>query len=61
MTGPTDIEEAALALTNAMANLVRAIDAVGDDAEACQHVPVKVPEELERLVARVSAAQGFTD
>jgi hypothetical protein len=61
MSKETDeIETTATALAHAMARLVSAIDAVGDDAEASKHVSEKLIEELENLAGRLSAAQGFT-
>jgi hypothetical protein len=61
MSKETDeIEATATALAHAMARLVSAIDAVGDDAEASHHVSEKLIEELENLAGRLSAAQGFT-
>jgi hypothetical protein len=60
MSSETDeVEAAASDLTHAMARFVRAIDAVGDDSEAATHISEKVPEALEELAARMSAAQGF--
>ncbi len=62
MSNPTEeIEAAASALTQAMARLVRAMDAVEDDGEAAQHISEKVPEALEELAARVSAAKGYNN
>jgi len=62
MSEKTDeIVAAATALAHAMGRLVSAIDAIGDDGEACQHVSVRMPDELERLAVRVSAAQGFSE
>jgi hypothetical protein len=48
-------------LTHAMSRLVKAIDDVGDDREANRHIPETLPAALERLVTRISAAQGFAD
>jgi ABC-type transporter Mla subunit MlaD len=55
------IETASTALVHAMADLERAIDAVGDDSEACERISDQLPEALERLAARVSAAQTFSN
>ena len=61
MTTESDaVATAASALTHAMSNLVKAIDGVGDDGVAVQHLPEDLPEALERLVARISAAQGLS-
>jgi hypothetical protein len=54
-----DIKTAASELTNAVSGLVRAIDAVGDDGVAAKDIPDELPEQLERLVARLNAARGF--
>jgi hypothetical protein len=60
MTSQTDeIESAATELAHAMARLVRAIDAVGDDREAIEHISAEMPEALEQLATRIGAAQGF--
>jgi hypothetical protein len=58
-TEPHEIEGAVSELTRAMSRLLRAIDAAGDDGEAARHVPERMVEELERLAARLSAAQGI--
>jgi hypothetical protein len=55
-----DIKTAASELTNAVSGLVRAIDAVGDDGTAARDIPDELPEELDRLVARLNAARGFS-
>jgi hypothetical protein len=54
------IATAASALTHAMSNLVKAIDGVSDDGAAVRHLPEDLPEALERLVSRISAAQGLS-
>jgi len=41
-----------------MSQLVRAIDAVGDDT-AVGHISEEMPASLEELAARLSAARGF--
>ena len=51
------VEAAASDLTHAVSGLLRAIDAVGDDAAAARDVPDQLLEELERLVARLDAAR----
>jgi hypothetical protein len=56
-----DIKTAASELTHAVSGLLRAIDAVGDDGAAVRDLPDELPGELERLVARLSAARGFDD
>jgi hypothetical protein len=58
-TQDDDVKAAALALTDAMSGLLRAIDALGDEALAAKDIPESLPEQLERLAARLSAAQGF--
>jgi hypothetical protein len=55
-TQTDEIKEAASALTHAMSQLVRAIDAVGDDGEAAAHIPEALPESLQELATRLSAA-----
>jgi hypothetical protein len=60
MTTETEaVAKEASALTHAMSNLVKAIDGVGDDGVAVQHLPEDLPEALERLVARISATTGL--
>jgi hypothetical protein len=54
-----DVKTAASKLTDAMSGLVRAIDAVADESAAARDIPEDLPEELERLIARINAAQGF--
>jgi hypothetical protein len=54
-----DIKAAAAELTHAMSQLVRAIDAAGDERAAAGSIPDALPEELERLAARLNAAGGF--
>ena len=56
-----DIKTAASELTNAVSGLLRAIDAVGDDGAAAKDIPDELLEELERLVARLDAARGFSE
>jgi len=61
MSSETDaVEDAAAALVHAMAQLVRTIDAVGDDGAAAAHIPDGAQEALGALAARVSAAKGFS-
>jgi len=61
MTKETDAVAAAAAeVTHAMSRLVKAIDDVGDDREAFEHVPDELSPELDRLTTRISAAQGLT-
>jgi hypothetical protein len=60
MSKETDAVTAAAAdLTHAMSGLIKAIDAVGDDGEAVKHIPEGLPDELGRLVARISADTGL--
>jgi hypothetical protein len=60
MSEQTDeVHAAATELVHAMARLVRAIDAVGDDGAAAAAVSEDVPTQLEALAARLSAAGGF--
>lgn len=54
-----DVKTAASKLTDAMSGLVRAIDALGDEGTAARDIPEDLPEELERLLARINAARGF--
>jgi hypothetical protein len=44
-----------------MAQLVRAIDAAGDDGEAAKYISAEMPDALEELANRIGAAQGFAD
>lgn len=59
-SGDSDIEAAASKLTDAMSGLLRAIDALGDEAAAAKDIPEELPDELERLAARLNAARGFS-
>jgi hypothetical protein len=54
-----DVKTAASRLTDAMSGLVRAIDAVDDEDAAARDIPEDLPEELERLAARINAVRGF--
>ncbi|MGA2305368.1 MAG: hypothetical protein ABSH29_14350 [Acidimicrobiales bacterium] len=54
-----DIKAAAAELTHAMSQLLRAIDAAGDEGAAVGSIPSQLPDELERLAARLNAAGGF--
>jgi hypothetical protein len=53
-----NIRAAALNLTNAMSGLVRAIDAMNDEGAAARDIPEDLPDELERLAARLNAARS---
>ena len=55
-----DIKTAASKLTDAMSGLLRAIDALGDEGAAAGDIPDGLPEELERLAARLDAARKFS-
>jgi hypothetical protein len=60
MTTETEaVTTAAADLTHAMSSLVKALDDVGDDGEATRHLPEEFSAALERLAARISAAQGL--
>ncbi|HEY1832415.1 MAG TPA: hypothetical protein VGG38_19415 [Acidimicrobiales bacterium] len=59
--GDDKVKAAASELTAAMSGLLRAIDAVGDDGAAAREIPEELPEELDRLVARLNAARGFSE
>jgi len=56
-----NIKTAAAKLTDAMSGLLRAIDAMADEGAAARDIPEELPEELERLAARLNAARGFSD
>lgn len=55
-----DIKAAASKLTDALSGLLRAIDALGDERLAVGDIPDDLPDQLERLAARLSAARGYT-
>ena len=55
-----NIKTAASELTNAMSGLLRAVDALGDEGAAAGDIPEDLPEQLERLAARLNAARGFS-
>jgi hypothetical protein len=55
-----DIRTAVSTLTNAMSELVRAIDVVANDEAAATEIPNVLPEQLERLAARLSAVRAFS-
>ena len=59
MSTEDDIKAAAAVLTHALSQLVRAIDAAGDERAAVESIPPALPEQLERLAARLNAAGGF--
>lgn len=59
-TGDDQVKAAVSELTAAMSGLLRAIDAVGDDGAAAKDIPEKLSEDLDRLVARLDAARGFS-
>jgi hypothetical protein len=48
------IKAAASKVTSAMSGLLRAIDAAADDGSAVRDIPEELPEELERLAARLN-------
>jgi len=56
-----EVTTAASELTHAVSELLRAIDAAGDDGAAAKDIPEELDEELDRLVARLNAARGFSD
>ena len=55
-----DIKAAASNLTDAMSGLLRAIDALADEAAAAKDIPEDMPGDLERLAARLNAARGYS-
>jgi hypothetical protein len=60
MTTETEaVATASADLTHALSKFVKAIDDVGDDGLALQHVPEDLPPELDRLAARISADRGL--
>ena len=52
-----NIKAAALKLSDAMSGLVRAMDAMSDEGAAGKDIPDELPEQLERLAARLNAAR----
>jgi hypothetical protein len=59
-TESEEVKAAAADLTHAMSRLLRAIDGAGGDGDAAGEIPEQLPEELERLAARLNAARGFS-
>jgi hypothetical protein len=59
MSKDDDVKAAASKLTAAMSELLRAIDAMGDEAAAAKDIPDDLPEQLERLVARLNGVRGY--
>ncbi len=60
MTSQTDeVQAASTELARSLARLVSAVDAVGDDGEACRHISEQLPEALESLAGRLSAGMTF--
>lgn len=55
-----DIKTAASKLTDALSGLLRAMDALADEAAAARDIPDELPGDLERLAARLNAARGFS-
>jgi hypothetical protein len=55
------IKTAVTNLSDAMSALVRAIDARADESAAVKAIPEEVPDQLERLAARLNAARGLSD
>jgi hypothetical protein len=58
-TEDDNIKTAASNLTDAMSGLVRAMDARADESAAVKDIPEELPDQLERLAARLNAAGGF--
>jgi hypothetical protein len=56
-----NIKTAASELTKAMSGLLRAVDALDDEGAAARDIPEDLPEQLERLAARLNAARGFSN
>ncbi len=54
-----EVEGAADDLVRAIERLNLVLDAAGDDSELFQHVPFRLPMELERLALRISTGQGL--
>jgi outer membrane murein-binding lipoprotein Lpp len=54
-----EIQAAVSELAHAMARLVRALDALGDDGEAAGNVSEEMVRAIEGLAARLGAAGGF--
>jgi hypothetical protein len=60
MSADTDaVEAAARDLVHAMSQLIRAIDATGDDGTAVGAISEALPASLEELAHRLNAARGF--
>ena len=59
MTTDDDVKAAVSRLTSAMSELLRAIDSTADEAAAAKDIPDELPEQLERLIARLNAGREF--
>jgi hypothetical protein len=54
-----ELQEAGTELAHAMSRFVRALDAVGDDGAATEHISDQLADGLERLSSRVGATRSF--
>jgi hypothetical protein len=54
-----ELQEAGTELAHAMSRFVRALDAVGDDGAAAEHLSEQLADGLEGLSSRVGAARSF--
>jgi hypothetical protein len=54
-----ELQEAGSELAHAMSRFVRALDAVGDDGAAAEHISEQLADALEGLASRVGAIRSF--
>jgi len=54
-----EVQDGSLRLVRAIEALHQALDSFDDESTACQHVPLRIPIEMERLTARIMRGQAI--